>query len=221
MRPRAGRSPRNARSQATSRHVRPLAACPPGNPLEVRVLSPASRPVAGRDRPGHPCTIEPRLDEGLIGRRLAVALIVVGALLVAYAAVATVWRDPVTDLYARWRQERLGDALATEFVEFRAVEFQSGSGPRAASRAPDPEVVVAKNALRCRGGFASGSRWVKSRSRSSGSTRCSSTGLAGRRTSRAGPATTRRPGCPVRGRPRRLPRTGRRSHWNQLDGRAR
>jgi sortase A len=83
-----------------------------------------------------------------MGRRLAVALIVVGALLVAYAAVVVVWRDPVTDLYARWRQERLGDALATEFVEFRAVEFQSGSGPRAVSPAPDPEVVVAKNALR-------------------------------------------------------------------------
>jgi sortase A len=86
-------------------------------------------------------------------RRLAVSLIVLGSLLVAYAAAVVLWRDPATDLYARWQQQRLDDALAKEFVEFRAVAAPSGVGApdadpldakrQAAAPAPDPEAVAA------------------------------------------------------------------------------
>jgi sortase A len=85
-------------------------------------------------------------------RRLAASLIVVGFFLVAYAATVILWRDPVTDLYARWQQERLDDALAKEFVEFRSVAAVAGTGPpdadpldgkgRAAAIAPDPAAVA-------------------------------------------------------------------------------
>ena len=92
-------------------------------------------------------------------RRLGVTLIVMGSLLVAYAATVVLWRDPATDLYARWQQERLDDALAKEFVEFRTAAFASGNrspaadpldgkGLQAVPPAPDPQVVLAKNAQR-------------------------------------------------------------------------
>jgi sortase A len=90
-------------------------------------------------------------------RRLAVGLIFLGSLLVAYAAVVVLWRDPATDLYARWQQHRLDDALAQEFVEFQALAVRSGTGlvevdpPDATRRtavAEDLEAAVAANARR-------------------------------------------------------------------------
>jgi sortase A len=89
-------------------------------------------------------------------RRLAAGLIVLGSLLVAYAAVVVLWRDPATDLYARWQQQRLDDALAKEFVEFKALAVHTGTGsPGSAAldgerqaAAPDPAAVVAGNARR-------------------------------------------------------------------------
>jgi sortase A len=90
-------------------------------------------------------------------RRLAACLIVLGSLMVAYAAVVVLWRDPATDLYARWQQERLDDALAKEFVEFRSVAAVAGAGPpdadpldgKGLSAAPTPDpAAVAVNAGR-------------------------------------------------------------------------
>jgi sortase A len=91
-------------------------------------------------------------------RRLGVSVIVLGALLVVYGATVVLWRDPATDLYARWQQERLDDALAKEFVEFQALTVQSGAGPteadpldwkrQTAAPAPDPRMAVAANARR-------------------------------------------------------------------------
>jgi sortase A len=88
--------------------------------------------------------------------RLAASLIVLGSFLVAYAAVVVLWRDPATDLYARWQQQRLDDALAKEFVEFRALALHTGTGPpgsdplggkrQAAAPARDPAAAVAGNA---------------------------------------------------------------------------
>ncbi len=70
-------------------------------------------------------------------RRLAVTLIVVGSLLVAYAAAVVLWRDPATDLYARWQQQRLDDALGKEFVEFQALAVD------APTALPDPVALEA------------------------------------------------------------------------------
>jgi sortase A len=48
----------------------------------------------------------------------------VGIVLVSYAAAAAFWRDPVTDLYTRWQQHRLDGALAASIAEFRESEAQ-------------------------------------------------------------------------------------------------
>lgn len=47
-------------------------------------------------------------------------LIVLGALSLVYGAAVYFWRDPVTDLYARWKQSQLSDQLDERFAEVRA-----------------------------------------------------------------------------------------------------
>lgn len=71
-------------------------------------------------------------------RRLGTLFIGAGAVLLAYAALTLVWRDPLTDLYARWRQAQLGSDLAHSFAEFRErnpARTTAGSGLRARERA--------------------------------------------------------------------------------------
>lgn len=48
-------------------------------------------------------------------RRLGTILAIGGLLVLAYAAAVLFWRDPVTDLYTRYQQNRLDSALAAEF----------------------------------------------------------------------------------------------------------
>jgi sortase A len=72
------------------------------------------------------------------GRRgLALALMGAGIVLALYAAVVVFWRDPVTDLYARWQQHRLDDALADTFAEFEASEATLASQRAGAVAAVD------------------------------------------------------------------------------------
>jgi sortase A len=53
-------------------------------------------------------------------RRLGTIFLVVGLVAIAYAAATIFWRDPVTDLYARWKQHQLADSLAESAEAFRA-----------------------------------------------------------------------------------------------------
>ena len=55
-------------------------------------------------------------------RRLGTVLVLIGIVLVGYAATTVLWRDPVTDLYARWQQHRLDDALAASIEDFQESE---------------------------------------------------------------------------------------------------
>lgn len=59
-------------------------------------------------------------------RRLGTVLIVGGLLVLAYAAAVLFWRDPVTDVYNRYQQNRLESALEREFAAWDA-----GSAPAA------------------------------------------------------------------------------------------
>jgi sortase A len=70
-------------------------------------------------------------------RRLALFLMAAGVLLTAYAAVVVLWRDPVTDLYYRWQQNRLDDALASTFAEFQESEAALTSQRAGAAKAVD------------------------------------------------------------------------------------
>jgi sortase A len=76
-------------------------------------------------------------------RRVGAGLAVAGALLVAYAAVVVLWRDPATDLYARWQQQRLDDALEKEFVEYRATEARTIAWAPGADSLAEPRQEVA------------------------------------------------------------------------------
>lgn len=70
-------------------------------------------------------------------RHVGTALIVVGALAIAYAGAVVFWRDPVTDVYARYQQNRLDGQLEQAFDEYRRANPGVG-GPPAATTAPPP-----------------------------------------------------------------------------------
>jgi sortase A len=75
-------------------------------------------------------------------RRLGLALMGAGILLALYAAVVVFWRDPVTDLYARWQQHKLDDALAETFAEFEESEATLASSQRAGAVSAADEAAV-------------------------------------------------------------------------------
>jgi sortase A len=54
-----------------------------------------------------------------VRRRLGTALIVLGVLALGYGAAVYFWKDPVTDLYARWKQHQLSGQLEESFEEYR------------------------------------------------------------------------------------------------------
>jgi sortase A len=61
-------------------------------------------------------------------RRLGVVLVALGVLFVAYAATVVFWRDPATDLYARWKQHSLNEALEVAFAEQEPIVDSAGVG---------------------------------------------------------------------------------------------
>ena len=74
-------------------------------------------------------------------RRAGTILIVLGLLVLAYAAAVLFWRDPVTDLYSRFQQNRLESALEAEFAAWDTEQPTDGEP------APtDPDVSPAAQA---------------------------------------------------------------------------
>ena len=67
-------------------------------------------------------------------RRAGTLLVALGVLISAYALLVVFWRDPATDLYARWRQHELSSALAREFSAYGAtlpeLAVAEGKSPR-------------------------------------------------------------------------------------------
>jgi sortase A len=74
-------------------------------------------------------------------RGFAIFLILTGFLLASYAATVVLWRDPVTDLYNRWQQQRLDDALAATFADFQESEADLASQRAGAVSAADEAAV--------------------------------------------------------------------------------
>ncbi len=64
--------------------------------------------------------------------RLGTAFIVLGLVALAYGAAVYFWRDPVTDLYARYQQHQLAGQLDKEFAQWQAqpAEPTSDGGPQ-------------------------------------------------------------------------------------------
>jgi sortase A len=74
--------------------------------------------------------------------RFGTLLVVVGTILIAYAAATLFWRDPVTDVYNRWKQNQLTSDLEQAFEQYRA----SHRGSLAADGQRDAERAVAEAA---------------------------------------------------------------------------
>jgi sortase A len=110
-----------------------------GRYLDIDPFGDEGRPVRSR-----------KTGRGKARRRLAVVLMVSGALLAAYATLVVLWRDPVTDLYNRWQQHRLDSALADTFTEFQESEANLTSQRAGAVSAVDDatarrELIAAAN----------------------------------------------------------------------------
>lgn len=62
-------------------------------------------------------------------RRLGTILAVGGLLVLAYAAAVLFWRDPVTDLYARYQQHALAEELQSAWPDYRIAIADGAAAP--------------------------------------------------------------------------------------------
>jgi sortase A len=82
-------------------------------------------------------------------RRLGKVFVLGGIVLLVYAATILLWRDPLTDVYARYQQHRLDSSLASSFTLFtREFEESATAAERQAIIAAKADVadVAAKRA---------------------------------------------------------------------------
>jgi sortase A len=115
----AARRERRARDKDSSPNGDGASTRSPNELLDIRV---SHEPPAPSHEPPAPPKRQRRRAPKKGRRRLAGFLILAGIVLVGYAAATVFWRDPVTDLYARWQQNRLENALADSIVAFEASE---------------------------------------------------------------------------------------------------
>jgi sortase A len=82
-------------------------------------------------------------------RRLGMVLAGLGVLVAAYATTVVLWRDPATDLYARWKQHTLSEALDEAFAEQEPIALpvsESGAEPSEEERLAAEKLAVARAA---------------------------------------------------------------------------
>jgi sortase A len=96
-------------------------------------------------------------------RRLGTVLIVGGLLVLAYAAAVLFWRDPVTDLYNRYQQNKLESALEREFEAWDAgpPPAVADAGDDEVDTAPRPGVITARDARRFLRGLEQGQAFAR------------------------------------------------------------
>jgi sortase A len=80
-------------------------------------------------------------------RRLGQIHVTLGILAAAYAATVVLWRDPATDLYARWKQHELGEALDQAFAEQEPLVASSPATRESAPGAPSEEDLLVAEKL--------------------------------------------------------------------------
>jgi sortase A len=127
--------------------VRTRARAPQARSDDRTRARPASHPHPAVDlKRALPVAPEPGDDRtpnsGRRRKRLAIVLIVVGAVLGAYAAAVVLWRDPVTDVYARWKQAQAEEALGATFAEFDDVLAPTAIGSNGGALAADPNAFA-------------------------------------------------------------------------------
>ena len=75
-------------------------------------------------------------------RRIGIVLTGLGVLVAAYAATVVLWRAPATDLYARWKQHTLSEALDEAFAEQEPIVAEPVS--EAGAEPTDEELLAAE-----------------------------------------------------------------------------
>lgn len=148
--------------------------------------------------------------KGHLRRRLGTGLIILGVLFLAYGAAVYFWHDPVTDLYARWKQHGLAAALDRTFATYRArsaASAEPGAAPEdparieaevradarrfaAAMRPGEPIGRLIVPRLHIDPVFVNGTSWARDLSRGPGRYPQSSLPGLGRITAIAGHRTT-------------------------------
>jgi sortase A len=143
-------------------------------------------------------------------RRIGTILIVLGALAIVYGAAVLLWRDPVTDLYARYQQHKLAGELESDWPNYETgrlgADFRGDDAARlAAVRAqvadaardfqrrlrdgrPMGRLVVRRMGLRVV--FVQGTNWAHDLSKGPGHYKQTSVPGLGRTTAIAGHRTT-------------------------------
>jgi sortase A len=85
-------------------------------------------------------------------RTVGIIVIVGGLLVLAYAAAVLFWRDPASDLYNNYQQNRLESALEEEFAEWdaasRGATDAADTGESTASRTVAARTATARDARR-------------------------------------------------------------------------
>jgi sortase A len=130
-----GKPPERSIPDAISAYGRPVTF---SAPTEMEAPPPAPKPKSGRLR-----------------RRLGKILIGVGIVLVGYSAAIVFWGDPVTYLYAHWKQHQLASQLDKDFEAYAAglgvnsavVERSRGATPQEIVQAQRELVERAANRL--------------------------------------------------------------------------
>lgn len=74
-------------------------------------------------------------------RRIGLVLMVLGLLALAYGACVYFWRDPVTDVYNRWKQSQLAGQLDKEFAQFQSSAGLPISEPDATTPADTTDLA--------------------------------------------------------------------------------
>lgn len=76
-------------------------------------------------------------------RHIGTALVVLGAALIAYAATTWLWRDPITDLYARYQQHKLAAELESAWPVYRMRKEALAAGEEGRPAALAEEIARA------------------------------------------------------------------------------
>ena len=101
-------------------------------------MPPATTTETHAPAPGPPLAATPGpRSEAPRRRRLGAVLVALGAVVLAYVATVVLWRDPATDLYARWKQHELSASLDEAF----AAQSPSLVSLQAALEIPDTGIA--------------------------------------------------------------------------------
>jgi sortase A len=113
-------------------------------------MSADARPVtfaAAPETESLPSPPLPKRKRGRLRRRLGKIMIALGIVLVGYSAAIVFWGDPVTYLYAHWKQHQLAGQLDREFQDYAAAIGVNSAAVERSRGATPQEIAAAQREL--------------------------------------------------------------------------